>query len=127
MKKLILGLIVLLLLIIACVQTNVVRLGPQVARPLVPPDQVMIYRTADQVPGKYEEIALITAKGSSGWTNEEMMFRKMRERAGKLGANGVILEALSEPSAGAKIAGAFLGLPAERQGKVIAIFVFEKE
>jgi hypothetical protein len=50
------------------------------------------------VPGKYEEIALITAKGSSGWTNEEMMFKKIRETAGKLGANGVILEGLSEPS-----------------------------
>ena len=129
MKKafLVVMVLVFLIIIIACVQTNVIRLGPQASRPVVPPDQVMIYRTADQVPGKYEEIALITAKGSAGWTNEEMMFKELRKRAGKLGANGIIFDALSEPSAGAKIAGAFLGVGAERQGKVIAIFVFEKE
>ena len=41
-----------------------------------------------------------------------------------MGANAIILDAISEPSAGAKIAGAFLGYAPERQGNAVAIYVF---
>ena len=44
-----------------------------------------------------------------------------------MGANAIILDAISEPSAGAKIAGAVFGVGAERKGKAIAIFVFPPE
>jgi hypothetical protein len=112
----------------ACVSTNAVRLGTTPQRPSIPANQVVVYRTADQVPGKYEEIALLNSTGSSGWTTEAGMFDSMKKKAGALGANAIILDAVSEPSAGAKIAAAFLGLSAERKGKAIAIFVFpEKE
>jgi len=46
------------------------------------------------------------------------------KKAGSLGANAIILDAVSEPSAGAKIAAVFLGTSAERKGKAIAIFIF---
>ena len=39
-------------------------------------------------------------------------------------ANAIILDAVSEPSAGAKVAGAFLGTGSERKGKAITIYVF---
>ena len=55
------------------------------------------------------------------------MFKKMKQRAGQIGANAIILDAVSEPSAGAKIAGAIFGVGAERKGKAIAIFVFPPE
>lgn len=108
----------------ACVSTNAVRLGTTPQRPPIPADQVVVYRTADQVPGNYEEIALLNSAGSSGWTTEAGMFNSMKKKAGALGANAIILDAVSEPGAGAKIAAAFLGLSAERKGKAIAIFVF---
>jgi hypothetical protein len=111
----------------ACVSTNAVRLGTTPQRPSIPADQVAVYRTADQVPGKYEEIALLNSTGSSGWTTEAGMFNSMKKKAGSLGANAIILDAVSEPSAGAKIAAAFLGTSAERKGKAIAIFIFPKE
>jgi hypothetical protein len=111
----------------ACVSTNAVRLGTTPQRPSIPADQVVVYRTADQVPGKYEEIALLNSTGSSGWTTEAGMFDSMKKKAGSLGANAIILDAVSEPGAGAKIAAAFLGLSAERKGKAIAIFVFPTE
>jgi hypothetical protein len=85
---------------------------------------VAVYRTADQVPGKYQEVALLNATGESSWTNEAKMINSMRKKAGELGANGIILDAISEPSAGVKVAAAFLGTPAERKGKAIAIYVF---
>lgn len=111
------------LLSAACVQTNAVRLGASPARPPVKAEHVVIYRTAQQVPGQYEEVALLNASGSTGWTNEEKMYNALRKKAGEMGGNGVILDGVSEPSAGAKVAGAFLGTGTERKGKAIAIYV----
>jgi hypothetical protein len=108
----------------ACVHTNATRLGTAPARQSVSASDVAIYRTADKVPGKYEEVALLNSTGESMWTNEEKMFNSMRKKAGELGANAVILDAISEPSAGAKVASAVFGVGgAQRKGKAIAIFV----
>lgn len=111
-------------LVSACVSTNATRLGVTPQRASVRPDQVAIYLTADKVPGKYEEVALLNAKGESNWTNEEKMNNSMRAKAGELGANAIILDGISEPSAGAKVAAAFLGTGTQRKGKAIAIYVF---
>jgi len=118
------------LLLTSCVTTQAVRLGAPTGQryDFVPWHQVAVYRTADQVPGKYEEVALLTATGESGWTSESDMWKSMQKKAGKLGANAIILDAMSEPSAGAKIAAAVLGVGgAERKGKAIAIYVFPPE
>jgi hypothetical protein len=48
----------------------------------------------------------------------------MKKEAGKVGANGVILDALSEPGSGAKVAAAIFGVSAQRKGKALAIWVF---
>jgi len=112
----------------ACVTTRAVKLGTSISRPSVYWKDVLVYRSADQVPGKYEEIALLSATGDTAWTSEETMWNSMKKKAGSLGANAIILDATSEPSAGAKVAAAFLlGKGAERKGKAIAIYVFPKE
>lgn len=117
--------LVCLFFIDACVTTEAVKIGTVPKRPFVPPDQVVVYRIADQVPGKYEEIALLISTGDSIWTNETEMWESMKKKAGKLGANAIILDAMSEPSAGAKVASWFLGVPGpDRKGKAIAIYVF---
>ncbi|MDI6697608.1 MAG: hypothetical protein QME85_01550 [Candidatus Saccharicenans sp.] len=122
-------LVICAVIVHACVTTQAVRLGRGPIRPPVPWDQVIIYRTADQVPGKYEEIALLTASGDSMWTKEEEMYKEMRKKAGKLGANAIILDAMSEPSASTKVISyVLLGVGGERRGKALAIYVFpEKE
>ena len=115
----------LMLLLSACVQTNAVRLGAAPARPPVPEAQVVVYRSASQIPGRYEEVALLNSTGEATWTNEAKMFESMRKKAAKLGANAIVLDAMSEPSAGAKVAAAVFGVGgAERKGKAIAVFVF---
>jgi hypothetical protein len=111
-----------------CVTTQAVRLGGGPLRPPVPDSKVIIYRTADQVPGEYEEVALITASGDSMWTEEESMYKEMRKRAGKLGANALILDAMSEPSSATKVVSyVLLGVGGERRGKALAIFILPKE
>jgi len=73
-------------------------------------------------------MALLSSTGDSAFTSEETMWNSMRKKAGKLGANAIILDAMSEPSAGAKVAAAFLlGTGAERKGKAIAIYVLPQE
>lgn len=113
-----------LLLMLGCVSVQVTPIGKGTAgRPPVPTNQVAIYRTASQVPGKYEEVALLTATGDYDMTNEAQMYEAFRRNAGKAGANGVILDATSEPTTGAKVANFFLGTTADRKGKAIAIYV----
>jgi hypothetical protein len=116
--------VILLLLISGCVTTNATRLGSEKYRPPVSPQEVVLYRTAEQVPGRYEEVALLHSTGNSNVTNEPQMYESMRQKAAEVGANAVILDAISEPSAGAKIASIVFNTPAERKGKAIAIYVF---
>lgn len=108
----------------ACVRTNAALLGGVSPRPAISPDSVALYRVAAQVPFEYEEIALLNAAGDATWTDERMMFDSMRKKAARMGANAVILAAVSEPSAGAKVAGAVLGTGTARKGQAIAIFMF---
>lgn len=111
----------------ACVVTNATMLGSAKPRTPLTAAEVAIYRTADQVPGKYEEIALLHSSGDSGFTDEPKMYESMKLKAASLGANGVILDAISEPSAGAKVAAAIFGASAQRKGKAVAIYVFPSE
>ncbi len=99
------------LLLAGCVSTNAVRVGNGPIRPKVPISQILVYRTADQVPGKYEEVALINSKGDYRYTDEDKMINSACARKlEKWVQNAVILgDALSEPSAGAKVARAFFG------------------
>lgn len=114
------------LTIISCVSTKAVTLGrPTIdQRPPLHWEQVAVYRTADQVPGKYEEVAMLVATGDSLWTSEAGMWKSLQKKAGARGANAIILDAMTEPSAGAKVASAFLGVRgADRKGNAIAIFI----
>ncbi|MEP7245274.1 MAG: hypothetical protein ABI885_16580 [Gammaproteobacteria bacterium] len=106
-----------------CVSVQSTRLGSGTIRPPLTPDHVAIYRTSEQVGARYEEVAILSASGDHSYTNEEQMYAGMRKKAGALGANGVILESVTEPTTGAKVAQAFLGTPASRRGRAIAIYV----
>lgn len=117
--------LLLVLAAAACVSTNATMLNPTPqARAKVPPAQVRIYRTLDQVTGRYEEIALLNATGESNWTNEQGMLESMRKKAGDVGANAIVLDAIAEAGAGAKVAAAVFGTGTQRKGRAIAIFVF---
>lgn len=110
---------------VACVSTQATILNPSpVKRPPVAADQVRVYRTPEQVAGRYEEVALLHAQGETDWTNERGMIESMRKKAGKVGANGLILDSIREPRAVERIAGAVLKTGSTRRGRAVAIFVF---
>lgn len=110
------------LLITGCVQTSLTRLGGTSHAP-TEPDSVRIYLDENDIPGPYEKLALIQASGATSWTTTDQMFDRVREEAAAVGANGVLVEGVDEPSAGAKVAGAFLGTGTQRTGRMIVIRV----
>ncbi len=114
------------------------------ARTPIPADEVRLYTEAPARP--YERIAVVSAssKRSFSFTFEgkaEVVVRRLKEEAGKLGANGVLLEGISdEPGAaiGTDVGRSYEGprgtidlgvgvstLTLQRYGRAIAIYLPE--
>jgi hypothetical protein len=86
---------------------------------------VAVYLTPDQVPGKYQEIALLEVSGSAVWRKQGALISSLQKEAAKLGANAIILDSIKEPSAIVKLADLyfFLGLATRTKGQAVAIYV----
>jgi hypothetical protein len=84
-----------MLLLTAC-GTSHVLIGS--VRAPVPPDRVRVY--LEPISGKYEEIAVVRASSRyslslSAVGKGDVVIRRLQEEAAKLGANGVLLQDLS--------------------------------
>jgi hypothetical protein len=118
------------LLTLSCVSTGTTVLNPSSHRLSVTPDKVVIYTSADKVPGKYEEIAILSSQGAYTVAHDEVFYESFRKEAAKVGANGVILSAIDDPSTGQKVGSAILSaflIPntmANRKTQATAIYVF---
>jgi len=110
----------------ACITTQVTRLN-QNEYPPGDPSDVIVYLTPEDIKSEYEKIALIHMQGEGSWTNEQQMFEKAKQKAATLGANGIILAEVNEPSEGSKIAGAIFGTGTTRRGHVVAVYVYPDE
>jgi hypothetical protein len=115
------------------------------AREPVAADRVQIYTEAPRRP--YERIAVVSASSKRSWSfssesKAEVVVRRLKEEAGKLGANGVLLEGISDaPGAaiGADVGSGYEGprgtidlgvgvssLTLQRFGSGIAIYLPER-
>jgi hypothetical protein len=124
----------ILITLTGCVSTGATRLGVAAIRPAVDPETVVIYRTADQVPSAYDEIALVFAEGDHTFTKEERLYSTMRKKAATLGANALILDSVVEPQMEQRLSGKWwleighalytsVVNPPNRKGKALAIYV----
>jgi murein endopeptidase len=82
-------------LIAACAPTQVVT---GTVRPQVPVASVVLYATP---PSTFEQIALLSASsrtlfGTGGQKTVDKLIRRLSSQAAKLGANGIILDDLSD-------------------------------
>jgi hypothetical protein len=86
---------------------------------------VAVYLTPEQVPGKYQEIALLEVSGSVVWRSEGALISALQKEAAKLGANAIILESINEPPAIVKLADLyfFLGLASRSKAQAVAIYM----
>ncbi|MGE0353183.1 MAG: hypothetical protein AB7Q69_08080 [Gemmatimonadales bacterium] len=110
-------------LLAGCVYTNAAVMNPTAQFAPICENGVTLYSTPDKVGKEYVEVAMLNSSGSSSWTTEEGMVHSMRRKAAELGATGIILNDLKDPSSGAKVAAAIFGVSAERKGRSIAIYV----
>lgn len=115
--------LVLVVMLVGCVTTNVIPLAGNNVHPALQPSDVDVFVAENDIPFPYEKVAFISAEGSSTWTNEKEMVEAAKKEAAKLGANGIVIGQILEPSAGAKVAGAIFGVSAERKGRLLAVYV----
>ena len=88
------------LLLAGCSTSSHVLLGTP--RPPIAPDQVRVYA---QPPARYEQIASINANSSAslaltGQQNMDKALERMKAEAAKLGANGILLQGVSDAQTG---------------------------
>ena len=90
----------------------------------VPMSEVQVYYDGDEIP-EHSRVAILHAAGSDGWTSPTDMNDKLREEAGKLGANAIVLRGITEPTAEDRYVAAMLGesTDGERTGDAIAILI----
>ena len=83
----------------------------------MPVDEVRIFLDEADVPGDYEEIALVTSRSDASWTDETDLIRAMQRRAAKLGADAIIVGEIREPSTIERVAEVFTEYEAPRRGR----------
>jgi len=106
----------------ACVNVGKTVLNRSFQADPVARDDVYVYVPGDTVP-EHTRVALLDAEGDADLFQNSDLINKLREEAGKLGANAIILGELEDPGTGARVAEAILGTTANRTGQAIAIFV----
>ncbi|MGD9641563.1 MAG: hypothetical protein AB7V08_02370 [Elusimicrobiales bacterium] len=101
-----------------CSVTSAVRLSDKNYAPLAP-GQVRVFMSAEEVPGPYEKIAIITSEGDS--FQKTALIENMKKKAAGLGANGLILGQFRTATTGEKVAQAFLWTSANNTHEATAI------
>ena len=114
-------LVILLVLAAACVTVNKSVLSYERMHQPIPKQQVQVFFADDSLPA-HERIAILNAKGDESMTDEGDMIDKLREEAGKLGANAIVLNQLKDPGTGERVIAVIFGVSAQRKGQALAIF-----
>jgi hypothetical protein len=116
------------------VSTSATLIDPSLRLHRTCPAAVKLYTAPDRVQQPYRDVALLSSVGQTTYSSESDLVNSMREKAATVGANGIILDNIDEPTAMEKIAGqvAQIGadaagrpaqISAERNGKAMAIYV----
>ena len=95
MTKLGFSWIVLVALCVGCVSVSSTVLMDRAASP-VPEAEVYVFLPGDEIPESCERVAILHASGPEYATNESDMLDKLREEAGKLGANAVEIQTMED-------------------------------
>lgn len=116
---------VLLLLVLAgsssaCISVSKSVLTQDYRMSPVARDDVYVFFAYDEI-CEHDRIAILAAEGDEELTSEGQMIDKLREEAGKLGANAIVLNHVEEPGGGERVVAAATGDSAERRGQAVAI------
>jgi hypothetical protein len=109
-------------LVSGCVSARATMLNPGRTYAPVPESEVRIYTSEAQLPEGCERVALIHAEGNARNTNRPQLLNAARRRAGKVGANGLLIREVLEPSTSTAVASVVFGTPADRRGEMIGVY-----
>ncbi len=110
----------------ACVTTHAIQLAAPGQYPPVDAMNVQVFLNEADIKVPFEKVALIEAEGDYTMVANEKLVEAMKKKAGKLGANGIVLGDFKDPSTAGKVTHALLGVGGERKGKVLAVRLAEK-
>jgi hypothetical protein len=120
MQRLIMPLLAVAL-VSGCVSARATMLNPTRSHAPVPEREVRILTTEEALPEGCERVALIHAEGDAGTTNRPQMLNAARRRAGKVGANVLLIREVREPATSTSVAAVVFGTPADRRGEMLAL------
>lgn len=104
------AMLALLLAAGACsVKSKSTDISPRISRNPTCENAVEVYNSRAEVPSSYYELAWIEAKGNSVWTTDAQMRSEMRKRAAESGANGIIVNEISQNKVGVNVLGEAIG------------------
>jgi len=94
----------------ACaVKTQSHDISPSISRNPTCENAVQIFNSRADVPSSYYELAWIEATGNSVWTTDAKMRSEMQKRAAEAGANGLIVNDVSQNKTGVNVLGEAVG------------------
>lgn len=122
MKRL-LWLGVLVLGLAACVHVSKSVLSESYMGNPLPPGEVTVWLASlnDSIPANCERVAILHASGAQDYTNEGQIFDKLREEAGKLGANAVYVQNMEDAGTGERVVDAIFGTGSDRDSDAVAL------
>ena len=84
--------------------------------------QLLLASLDDSIPSTCERVAILHASGDQDMTDEGQVFNKLREEAGKLGANTVFVQNMEDAGTGERVVSAIFGTEADRDADAVALF-----
>ena len=85
---------------------------------------IAVYNSRADVPYDYYELAWIEAEGNSVWTTDNQLQTQIRNGAGKVGANAVIVNPVEQNKSTVKVLGEVIGTKsATQKASALAIYM----
>jgi hypothetical protein len=116
--------LLLAVLATACVTVSKTVLTEEYSEVPVPPGQVDVLMAlmGDTIPAGCDRVAILHASGDVDVTDEGDFLDKLRNEAGKLGANTVFVQTMEDPGAAERIASGVFGTTSDRDSDALALF-----
>ena len=127
---LILALVLVLALSGCAPKAGDIFLSPgQKARTAVSPHRVVVYDKLADVPGEFEEIGLISVKGSAMWTRRASMIQELQEKASGYGANAIYIHTGKDIGVLGKVLTTYytLGLVGKKSLQAVMIYIHPEQ
>jgi len=107
----------------AGVKKTTTDLNPSVNRPSTCAAAIAVYNSRADVPYDYHELAWIEASGNSVWTTDNQLQTQIRNGAAKVGANGIIVNPVTQAKSTVKVLGEAIGTSSATQ-KATALAIY---